>query len=224
MRQFVATVIAVACCIGAVAQESERAGGIDIVFLIDDSRSMEANDPTDMRKVALKAFLDLTQEAGGDRIAVLRFAGWEPEGKSFLVYPLTRIPHDPNKRAETLKAIKEAIEKRITAGGMATDFNYAFSVALKEAIKPWLKTNRPLWIILFTDGQMAPGLLSLKQRLGKEFPAFYEPAEDKRVEGDLREGSRGHRQLRQSGLRSQRTQKETLRFEAQSGRPVWQTG
>ncbi len=178
MRQFVATVIAVAWCIGAVAQDSGQAGGIDIVFLIDDSRSMQTNDPTDMRKVALKAFLDLTQEAGGDRIAVLRFAGWEPKGKPFLVYPLTQIPQDPSKRAETLKAIKKAIEEKVTAGGMATDFNYAFSVALAEAIKPWLKTNRPLWIILFTDGQMAPGLLSLKQRLGKEFPAFYKPAEE----------------------------------------------
>jgi len=178
MRRFVATVIAVAWCIGAVAQNSGQSGGIDIVFLIDDSRSMERNDPTDMRKVALKAFLDLTQEVGGDRIAVLRFAGWDPKGKPFLVYPLTQIPQDPNKRAETLKAIKKAIEEKVTAGGMATDFNYAFSVALTEAIKPWLKTSRPLWIVLFTDGQMAPGLLSLRRRLGKEFPAFYKPTEE----------------------------------------------
>ncbi|RKY19340.1 MAG: hypothetical protein DRP63_00760 [Planctomycetota bacterium] len=176
MRQFVAA-IAVAWCVGVVAQNHKQADGIDIVFLIDDSRSMERNDPTEMRKVALKAFLDLTQETGGDRIAVLRFAGWEPKGKPFLVYPLTQIPRDPKKRTETLKAIKKAIEEKVTASGMATDFNYAFSVALTEAIRPWLKTNRPLWIVLFTDGQMAPGLLPLKQRLGKEFPVFYKPAE-----------------------------------------------
>ena len=34
MRQFVATVIAVACCIGVVAQDSGQVGGVDIVFLI----------------------------------------------------------------------------------------------------------------------------------------------------------------------------------------------
>ena len=177
MRQFVAA-LAVAWCVGITAQDGKHADGIDIVFLIDDSRSMERNDPTDMRKVALKAFLDLTQETGGDRIAVLRFAGWETEGKPFLVYPLTLIPRDANKRMATLKAIKKAIEEKVTASGMATDFNYAFGVALTEAIRPWLKTNRPLWIVLFTDGQMAPGLLSLKQRLGKQFPAFYKPTEE----------------------------------------------
>lgn len=130
---------------------------LDIVFLIDSSKSMTYTDPEEFRKVAVKAFLDITQDRGGDRIAVFQFAGWnETEPQGAVVFPLTEIPSDEAEREKVLSEAKEAIKTKITPFGKATDFNYAFQKCVLEIIQKRNEENaaNKLWVLLLTDGEM----------------------------------------------------------------------
>lgn len=142
---------------------------LDIVFVLDDSGSMKYTDAEEFRKLAVKAFLDLTQDRGGDRIAVVRFAGWqETIDEGFLLVPFTEIPEDEKERMKVLNSMKKTITEKITASGTTTDFNFAFGVALKEVLEKRGKTERPLWVILFTDGDMY-----VRKEPGRELPDIY---------------------------------------------------
>jgi len=146
----------------------EKEGGIDIVFVLDDSGSMKYTDTEEFRKLAVKAFLDLTQDRGGDRIAIVRFAGWQESMDSgYLLFPFTKMPEDEKERQNVLGKMKKAITDNITAFGTTTDFNFAFGVALKEVLKG-RDTKRPLWVILFTDGDMY-----IRKEPGRELPEVY---------------------------------------------------
>ncbi|MCX7703058.1 MAG: VWA domain-containing protein [Planctomycetota bacterium] len=142
---------------------------LDIVFIMDDSGSMKETDAKEFRKLAVKAFLDLTQDRGGDSVAVVRFAGWQESiQEGFVICPLTQIPEEEEKRKEVLDKIKETIMKKLTASGTGTDFNFAFKMALGEILKEREKSERPLWLILLTDGEMY-----VRQEPGFELPDFY---------------------------------------------------
>jgi len=136
------------------AQEAEEKH-LDIIFIIDASGSMRFTDPDEFRKVAVKAFIDITQDRGGDRIAVLQFAGWnETSEKGAELFPLTKIPSNATERDELLSKIKEAVTTGVTGFGKGTDFNFAFEKALPPVLEDRKKagTSNKAWVILLTDG------------------------------------------------------------------------
>lgn len=138
--------------------EDKRASeNLDIVFVIDSSKSMTWTDPEGFRKVAVKAFLDITQDRGGDRIAVLQFAGWnETESSEAVVFPLTEIPFDEAERGKAIREMKEALTTKMNLSGKGTDFNYAFQKDVFQIIQKRNEENalNNLWIVLLTDGEM----------------------------------------------------------------------
>ncbi|MFH1423294.1 MAG: VWA domain-containing protein [Planctomycetota bacterium] len=130
---------------------------LDIAFVIDSSGSMTWTDPQQFRKVAVKAFLDITQDRGGDRIAVLQFAGWnETDSFGSVVFPFTEIPANEEDRDKIIKEAKEAIETKMTSFGKATDFNYAFKKGIFQIMEERKEkgSKNDLWVVLLTDGSM----------------------------------------------------------------------
>ncbi|RME04778.1 MAG: VWA domain-containing protein [Planctomycetota bacterium] len=129
---------------------------MDLVFLIDSSSSMKHNDPRKFRTTAVKAFLDITQDRGGDRVAIYQFAGWhETVLDRARVLPLTEVPFEKKARLRFLENVRKKIDTHIQPFGRATDFNCAFSKCLQEVFQRRGEySDRKLWVILITDGAM----------------------------------------------------------------------
>ncbi|TVP81672.1 MAG: VWA domain-containing protein [Puniceicoccaceae bacterium] len=111
--------------------------GLDIVFVLDSSRSMLATDlrPTRLDRAKL-AISDLVDRLESDRIGLVPFAG-----QAFLQTPLTL---DYATFRESLHAIDPGI---MTLGG--TDIGHA----LKEAAVAFPANNNVKVIVLLTDGE-----------------------------------------------------------------------
>jgi len=155
MKRFLLIGMVLVALTGLLQAQEAPEKHLDIIFLIDASGSMKFTDPDEFRKVAAKAFIDITQDRGGDRIAVLQFAGWnETTEKGAVLFPLTEVPDDAAKREKLLAQIKDSIGRKVTAFGKGTDFNFAFEKALPEALEARKKINsqNKAWVILFTDG------------------------------------------------------------------------
>lgn len=153
-KKMLILVLLMAASTAALAQEVQDRH-LDIIFVIDSSGSMNFTDPEEFRKVAVKAFIDITQDRGGDRIAVLQFAGWnETTEKGPTVFPLTEIPRDEAQRNNLLSEIREAVTRRVSAFGKGTDFNFAFEKAVASVLqeREKKKTANKAWVILLTDG------------------------------------------------------------------------
>jgi hypothetical protein len=154
MRAIYIFFIILASISAVIAQEMDEKH-LDIIFIIDASGSMHFTDPDEFRKVAVKAFIDITQDRGGDRIAVLQFAGWnETSSKGAELFPLTEVPADESKREKLLAKIKDTVSRKVTAFGKGTDFNFAFEKAAAQVLEKRKKekTTNKAWVILLTDG------------------------------------------------------------------------
>ncbi|MGC6607027.1 MAG: VWA domain-containing protein [Lentimonas sp.] len=117
---------------------SERkARGLDLVFVLDSSKSMLATDirPTRLDRAKL-AIVDLIERLKSDRIGLVAFAG-----RAFLQTPPTL----------DYSAFKESLE--ITGPGTMTSGGSDLGNAIREAEKAFPKDNNFKVIILLTDGE-----------------------------------------------------------------------
>ena len=117
--------------------EESKTRGIDIIFAIDTSKSMLAEDvrPNRLERTKL-AVSDLANSLGGDRIGLIAFSG-----QAFLQCPLT-LDYDAFRMS--LDALDTNIIKR---GGTN------ISAAIKESISAFSKTSNRKIIILISDGE-----------------------------------------------------------------------
>ena len=120
-----------------VEWSERKARGLDIVFVLDSSKSMLATDmrPTRLDRAKL-AVIDLTERLESDRIGLVAFAG-----RAFLQTPPTL---DYSAFRESLDAISP---ESMTSGG--SDLGNA----IKEAEKAFPQDNNFKVIILLTDGE-----------------------------------------------------------------------
>lgn len=138
------------------AQELSAMAHLDIIFAIDASSSVEWTDHSSFRKALAKAIVEITQDRGGDRVAVVQFAGWkETSKKGWRVFNLTRIPEEPQMRKVLCAQVKDAISERLGSFGWATDFNFAFEKAIQSVLdeREGISENK-VWIVLISDGSM----------------------------------------------------------------------
>jgi Ca-activated chloride channel family protein len=120
-----------------VEWSERKARGLDIVFVLDSSKSMLATDqrPTRLDRAKL-AIIDLIERLESDRIGLIAFAG-----QAFLQTPPTL---DYSAFRESLDAIDPNI---MTSGG--SDLGNA----LKEATKAFPSKNNVKVVVLLTDGE-----------------------------------------------------------------------
>lgn len=118
-----------------------KARGLDIVFVLDSSKSMLATDlrPTRLARAKL-AVIDLVERLESDRIGLVAFAG-----QAFLQTPPTL---DYSAFRESLDAIDPSI---MTSGG--SDLGNA----LKEAAEAFPSDNNEKVVVLLTDGEDLSG-------------------------------------------------------------------
>lgn len=114
-----------------------KARGLDIVFVLDSSRSMLATDlkPTRLERARL-AIMDLVRRLESDRIGLVVFAG-----RAFLQTPPTL---DYSAFRENLSAVGPS---SISRGGSN------IGQALREAVKAFPKDDNVKVVVLLTDGE-----------------------------------------------------------------------
>ena len=124
-----------------VEWSERKARGLDIVFILDSSKSMLATDlrPTRLDRAKL-AIIDLVERLEGDRIGLIAFAG-----QAFLQTPPTL---DYSAFHESLDAIDPSI---MTSGG--SDLGNA----IDEATKAFPSQNNVKVVVLLTDGEDLSG-------------------------------------------------------------------
>ena len=124
-----------------VEWSERKARGLDIVFILDSSKSMLATDlrPTRLDRAKL-AIIDLVERLEGDRIGLIAFAG-----QAFLQTPPTL---DYSAFHESLDAIDPSI---MTSGG--SDLGNA----IDEATKAFPSQNNIKVVVLLTDGEDLSG-------------------------------------------------------------------
>lgn len=130
---------------------------LDIVFAIDASGSVKWTDPDSFRKSVANFIVDITQDKGGDRIAVMQFAGWnETSLQGSTLFNLTQIPDNPQLREVLLTEVKTTVNMRLGAFGKATDFNFAFQRGFKSILmqRDSLGGKNKVWLVLISDGSM----------------------------------------------------------------------
>ena len=122
--------------------EDVKRHGLDLLIVVDTSRSMLSNDvaPNRLQRVKLAA-QDLVNELQGDRVGLIAFAG-----RAFLQAPLT-IDYDA-----AVESINDLDTKTIPEGG--TNISEAINLAAQTFGKS-ATGNRAL--IIFTDGEELSG-------------------------------------------------------------------
>ena len=120
-----------------VEWSERKSRGLDIVFVLDSSKSMLASDirPSRLDRAKL-AIIDLVERLESDRIGLIAFAG-----RAFLQTPPTL---DYAAFRESLDAVDPAI---LTSGG--SDLGQA----LRETIKAFPSDNNVKVAVLLTDGE-----------------------------------------------------------------------
>lgn len=120
-----------------VEWSERKSRGLDIVFVLDSSKSMLASDirPTRLDRAKL-AIIDLVERLESDRIGLIAFAG-----QAFLQTPPTL---DYSAFRESLDSIDPSI---LTSGGSD------LGSALRETIKAFPTDNNVKVAVLLTDGE-----------------------------------------------------------------------
>ncbi len=141
-------ILAIFCCCIALARPQYgfswieiRHKGIDILFALDTSKSMQARDikPNRLERARF-AIMDFVSQLGGDRIGLLPFAG-----STFLACPLTL---DYSAFEQTLAAINtETIPQAGTN----------LAVVITEAERILTASSNHKILILLTDGENLQG-------------------------------------------------------------------
>ena len=112
---------------------------VDYIFCIDDSGSMDWNDPQNLRDSALADLLD--QISPSSRVGILRYEHAYKPGESVELAPL-----DDNQR----QLLHNVLQKHNSGGGTN------FVAPLQEALDEYLKadeTGRKPIVVLLTDGE-----------------------------------------------------------------------
>ncbi|HAV13288.1 MAG TPA: hypothetical protein DCX06_07350 [Opitutae bacterium] len=132
-----AVAIAIARPQYGVEWSERKARGLDIVFVLDSSKSMLATDmrPTRLDRAKL-AVIDLIERLESDRIGLVAFAG-----RAFLQTPPTL----------DYSAFRESLDS--VGPGTMTSGGSDLGNAIKEAEKAFPKDNNFKVIILLTDGE-----------------------------------------------------------------------
>ena len=117
--------------------EESRAKGVDVIFAIDTSKSMLAEDiaPNRLERAKL-AVLDLAEMLRGDRIGIVAFSG-----QAFLQCPLT-LDYD------AFRMSLEALDTNVIQRGGTN-----IAAAITEAETAFSKTNSKKILILISDGE-----------------------------------------------------------------------
>lgn len=151
--------MAIACCFAALARPQVgvkwvevKRKGIDILFALDTSKSMLAEDVRPNRLQRAKyGILDFVGQLEGDRVGLLPFAG-----SAFLMCPMTI---DYSAFASSLEAVDTAI---IPKGG--TDL----ASAIKEAEAVLSNDANHKILVLITDGENLQGDAMVAARAAAE--------------------------------------------------------
>jgi Ca-activated chloride channel homolog len=142
---------------GTITEEIELQG-VDILFALDTSRSMLAEDyqPNRLERAKL-AILDLVSRLEGDRVGLIAFAG-----NAFLQCPLTL---DYSSFLLTLQAINT---DTIPRGG--TDI----AAAIEEAMAYFQETDHHRVLVLISDGEdlEASGILRAREAAAQGIAIF----------------------------------------------------
>ncbi len=117
--------------------EESKTRGIDLIFAIDTSKSMLAEDvKPDRLERAKLAVLDISSKLGGDRIGLVAFSG-----QSFLQCPLT-LDYD------AFRMSLEAIDTNIIQRGGTN-----IAAAISEAESAFSDTSNRKVVVLISDGE-----------------------------------------------------------------------
>jgi len=116
-------------------------GGLDIVFVIDDTRSMKQNDPQKLSAEALRRFVDILPRTG-DQVGIVTYALDVMEKMSL------REIRDENDKQE----IKAFAENKIKQEGRCTDTAAGLAQAA-EYLDLYKREGSRRAIILVTDGE-----------------------------------------------------------------------
>ncbi|MCZ6603160.1 MAG: VWA domain-containing protein [Planctomycetota bacterium] len=128
---------------------------IDVVLAIDSSLSLHRSDPTGFGREAAHDIADFLLP--GDRIGVVRFAGWdETVRRGAIVFPIAEIPDTARERRRFLDRYSTTLDNGLGEFGRGTDFNVAFQEGVFRMFggPEAMGKDRPVWIILYTDGGM----------------------------------------------------------------------
>ncbi len=117
--------------------EETRAKGVDVIFAIDTSKSMLAEDiaPNRLERAKL-AILDLTEMLKNDRIGIVAFSG-----QAFLQCPLT-LDYD------AFRMSLEALDTNVIQRGGTN-----IAAAITEAETAFAKTSAKKILVLISDGE-----------------------------------------------------------------------
>lgn len=160
------TIVGIALCFLSLARpqwgfrwEETKRKGVDLLFAVDTSKSMLAQDVNPHRLARAKlAVLDLLEKLPGDRVGLIAFSG-----SAFLQCPLT-LDYDAFRRSV------EALDPTIIPKG-GTDI----SAAIKEAETAFrLGSPTHKILILITDGEdlQAGGITSAQKAAENEVKIF----------------------------------------------------
>jgi hypothetical protein len=137
--------------------EQNQETHLDVIFAIDASGSVQWTDPNAFRKTIVNLFIDIIRDHDVDRVAVVQFAGWnETTARGSTVFKLTELPALAQTRDIIVADFKNAINFELESFGAATDFNYAFDVAIQEILdeRQNAGSKNKVWLILISDGSM----------------------------------------------------------------------
>lgn len=117
--------------------EETKSRGIDVIFAIDTSKSMLAEDvkPNRLDRAKLSV-LDLLESIGGDRIGIVAFSG-----QAFLQCPLT-LDYD------AFRMSLEALDTNVIQRGGTN-----IAAAIAEAASAFARTSNHKVIVLISDGE-----------------------------------------------------------------------
>lgn len=139
-----------------LSAESTACSNLDVIFLVDQSNSMQGNDPTDQREYAVEGLIDLLVDLALDqcpgsfhRIGVISFGT-----NVSVVLPFSNIaPVDLNERQQLREQLKQNIEADSMGATNTWDaFREADRMFDNVGSAPASDVPRKRVIILITDG------------------------------------------------------------------------
>ena len=133
---------------------------MDIVFVVDVSGSLKDNDPDNLRIIMLGALADFWRSQIGDKLAVVRFAGWNAtvnSEKGVVLFPLEAVPAAGAAQDAFYKKFKDVLDTQLREPvGNGTDFLLALEKGVGAVLdqREKLGSTNKVWVILLTDGTL----------------------------------------------------------------------
>lgn len=147
VRALICAVLVAACVIpgGAAGQTQTKTKSLNIMLVVDDTVSMQLNDPNHIASLALQKFTDTIPSEG----SYIAMATYDDD-------ILTKVPENQAmlhiRGSEDKKILKEYAETGLTQDGRYTDLPRALYYALEQIRAVQDSENRPA-IIAVSDGE-----------------------------------------------------------------------